>query len=142
MMTATTTFSGQNGTNVDFEGQGGDDTFLGNGATRLSYTQALNGVTFDFLAGNAHSTLGGDAAGIGVDSFAEVTGPDSINAVNAVRGSDFADAFTAAGARGAFQFIGLKGSGTFYRRVAEAINDFSSTWRAEKPSPTRREPFE
>jgi trimeric autotransporter adhesin len=124
-MTAATNFSGSNGTFVDFEGMGGDDTFSGNGNTRISYTQALAGVTVDLLAGTAHSTAALDAAAVGNDSFAGTIGPDHINAVNAVRGSDFADSITAAGARGFFQFIGFKGNDTF-TGTAEAINNFDN----------------
>ena len=43
--------------------------------------------------------------------------------MNAVRGSDFVDTVTAAGARGFFQFIGLKGNDTF-TGTTEAINNF------------------
>jgi Ca2+-binding RTX toxin-like protein len=123
--TVDTSFSADSDRFAEFEGMGGNDTISGNGGTRVSYSLALAGVTVDLLAGNAHSTLGGDAAGIGVDSFAGVIGPDGINGVNAVRGSDFADTITAAGARGAFQFIGLKGNDTFIGST-EAINNFDS----------------
>jgi Ca2+-binding RTX toxin-like protein len=114
--TVTTSFSGQSGNFAEFEGMGDNDTITGNGNTRVAYTQALAGVTVDLLAGTAHSTAGGDLAGIGNDSFGGTIGANSINAVNAVRGSDFADTITAAGARGLFQFIGLKGNDTFIAR--------------------------
>src|SRR5262249_28999020 len=104
--TATTSFNGSSGTFTDFEGMGGNDTINGNGNTRVSFSQALSGVTVNLLAGTAQSTAAGDAAGVGLDSFAGTIGPDHINSVNAVRGSDFADSITAAGARGNFQFIG------------------------------------
>ena len=120
--TVTTSFSGQSGSFAEFEGMGGDDIITGNGNTRVAYTQALAGVTVDLLAGTAHSTIG-DAAGIGNDSFGGTVGANSINAVNAVRGSDFDDTITAAGARGVFQFIGLKGNDTF-TGTTEAINNF------------------
>ena len=121
--TVTTSFSGQSGSFAEFEGMGGNDIITGNGNTRVAYTQALAGVTVDLLAGTAHSTAIGDAAGIGNDSFGGTVGANHINAVNAVRGSDFADTFTAAGARGLFQFIGLKGDDTF-SGTTEAINNF------------------
>ena len=121
--TVTTSFSGQSGSFAEFEGMGGDDIITGNGNTRVAYTQALAGVTVDLLAGTAHSTAIGDAAGIGNNSFGGTVGANSINAVNAVRGSDFDDTITAAGARGLFQFIGLKGNDTF-TGTTEAINNF------------------
>ena len=123
--TVTTSFSGQSGNFAEFEGMGGNDIITGNGNTRVAYTQALAGVTVDLLAGTAHSTAIGDAAGIGNNSFGGTVGANHINAVNAVRGSDFADTFTAAGARGQFQFIGLKGNDTF-SGTTEAINNFDS----------------
>src|SRR5262245_59594637 len=122
---ATTSFNGSNGTNVDFEGMGGNDSISGNGTTRVSYTQALAGVTVNLLAGTAQSLATGDVAKVGIDSFAGTIGPDHINAVNAVRGSDFDDKITAAGARGSFQFIGLMGNDTFTGSM-EAINNFDS----------------
>src|SRR5262245_43768355 len=69
----------------EFEGLGGNDTIVGNGNTRLSYANALAGVSVimtDVGAGTAQGTDVGDAAGVGTDTF---TG------VSTVRGSDFAD---------------------------------------------------
>ena len=74
--------AGSNGTFNEFEGVGGNDSITGNGNTRVSYSQALSGVTADIAAGTGFSTAGGDAANVGVDTF---TG------VNALRGGDFAD---------------------------------------------------
>lgn len=76
------TNAGSNGNFNEFEGMGGSDNVTGNGNTRVSYSQALSGVTADIAAGTAFSTAGGDAANVGIDTF---TG------VNALRGSDFAD---------------------------------------------------
>src|SRR5262245_22990882 len=121
--TAMSDFVGQSGNFAEFEGMGGNDVISGNGNTRVAYSQALAGVTVDLLAGTAHSTAGGDLAGVGSDSFGGTFGPDSINAVNGVRGSDFADIVTASGARGLFQFIGLRGDDTF-TGTTEAINNF------------------
>ncbi|MBX9774702.1 MAG: cadherin-like domain-containing protein [Xanthobacteraceae bacterium] len=67
----------------EFEGQGGNDTIVGNGNTRVSYQQANAAVTVDIAAGTGQGTAAGDVAGVGVDSF---------SGVNAIRGSDFADA--------------------------------------------------
>ncbi|WP_271608351.1 Ig-like domain-containing protein [Bradyrhizobium sp. CCBAU 21359] len=73
---------GDFGTLNEFEGMAGNDTITGNGNTRIAYYNALDGVTVDLAAGNAHGTASGDLAGVGTDAF---TG------VNAARGSAFAD---------------------------------------------------
>ncbi|MBR1287745.1 hypothetical protein JQ568_00005, partial [Bradyrhizobium ottawaense] len=73
---------GDFGTLNEFEGMAGNDTITGNGNTRIAYYNALDGVTVDLAAGNAHGTASGDLAGVGTDTF---TG------VNAARGSAFAD---------------------------------------------------
>lgn len=123
--TATTSFNGSLGTGVEFEGNGGNDVIVGNGTTRIGFSQALAGVTVNLLAGTAQSTAAGDAAGVGADSFAGTIGPNSVNAVNGVRGSAFADVISAAGARGAFDFIGAGGNDTFIGST-EAINNFDN----------------
>jgi len=104
---------------------GGNDIITGNGVTRVAYSQALSGVTVDLLAGTAQSIAGSDAAGVGVDSFAGTIGPDNINSVYAVRGSNFGDIISAAGARGQFDFIGGGGNDTLIGS-AEAINNFDN----------------
>ena len=48
----------------EFEGMAGDDTIIGNGDTRISYTQALSGVFVDLVAGTAYSIAPGDAAAL------------------------------------------------------------------------------
>ena len=60
----------------------GNDTTTGNGNTRVSYVLASSGVTADIALGTGHSTAGGDAAEVGIDTF---------TLVNALRGSVFAD---------------------------------------------------
>jgi Ca2+-binding RTX toxin-like protein len=60
----------------EFEGEGGNDTIIGNGNTRLNFGTASAGVTVDMASGTA------DGTSIGHDTF---TG------VNAVRGSTHAD---------------------------------------------------
>jgi len=89
--TASSTNAGSAGVNAsgaafnEFEGLGGNDTITGNGDTRISYLNALAGVTVTMTsagAGTAHGTDPGDIADVGTDTF---TG------VSAVRGSDFAD---------------------------------------------------
>src|SRR5262245_35665095 len=79
--TATSSFNGSNGTFAEFEGNGGNDTIVGNGTTRIGFSQALAGVTVDLLAGTAQSIAAGAAAGVGIDSFAGTVGPNNINAV-------------------------------------------------------------
>ena len=74
---------GSFGTFNEFEGMRGDDNIVGNGNTRIAFYNALAGVTVDLNASTSHGTTTGDVAGVGNDSF---TG------VNAVRGSNFADA--------------------------------------------------
>ncbi len=66
----------------DFEGLGGNDSIIGNGFTRINYSNATGGVTVDLASGSAFSTLANDAASIGVDTFSGVT---------RVRGSNFDD---------------------------------------------------
>jgi Ca2+-binding RTX toxin-like protein len=89
--TASSTNAGSAGVNEqgaafnEFEGLGGNDTITGNGYTRISYLNALAGVTVTMTsagAGTAHGIDPGDIADVGTDTF---TG------VNAVRGSEFAD---------------------------------------------------
>ena len=65
-----------------FEGGGGNDTIIGNGATMVSYDHAAAAVTVDLAAGTGHGTVAGDAAQVGNDTFSGVTG---------VRGSAFDD---------------------------------------------------
>ncbi|MCK1325050.1 FecR domain-containing protein [Bradyrhizobium sp. 156] len=89
----TSTNAGSSGTFNNFEGMGGNDAIIGNGNTRLQYTQSSAGVTVDLLAGTAT----GDAS-VGTDTF---TG------VNAVMGSMFADVFSGSGANE--NFMGLAG---------------------------------
>jgi len=123
--TATSTNAGSAGVNPsgaafnEFEGLGGDDTITGNGNTRISYLNALAGVTVTMTsvgAGTAHGTDPGDIAGVGTDTF---TG------VSAVRGSDFADVFVGSAnpAGTAENFIGgggndlINGDGGFDRAI-------------------------
>ena len=54
----TSTNAGSIGTFNNFDGQGGNDTIIGNGNTRLQFTQASAGVTVDLTLGKAHSTAG------------------------------------------------------------------------------------
>ncbi|KYG21639.1 hypothetical protein SE92_16370 [Bradyrhizobium sp. AT1] len=93
------TNAGSFGTFNNFEGMGGDDTISGNGATRVQYTLALDGVTVDLALGMAHGTAAGDIAQVGTDHF---TG------VNAVMGSLFGDVIN--GSSASEVFMGLAGN--------------------------------
>jgi VCBS repeat-containing protein len=66
-----------------FEGGGGDDTVIGNGATMVVYDHATDAVIVDLAAGTAQGTAPGDAANVGHDTFSGVTG---------ARGSAYNDA--------------------------------------------------
>ncbi len=72
--------AGSNGSFNEFEGMAGNDSFTGNGNTRLSYVSAREAVNVNLGSGIA---TGG--ASVGTDSF---TG------VNAARGSNFDDTLT------------------------------------------------
>jgi Ca2+-binding RTX toxin-like protein len=132
--TATSTNAGSAGVNAsgaafnEFEGLGGDDTITGNGNTRISYQNALAGVTVTMTsvgAGTAHGTDPGDIAGVGTDTF---TG------VGAVRGSDFADIFVGSAnpAGTAENFTGLggndliNGDGGFDRAIYNGDGDVTA----------------
>ncbi|WP_398483389.1 beta strand repeat-containing protein, partial [Tardiphaga sp.] len=74
--------AGSNGTFNNFDGQGGNDLIIGNGNTRIQYSQSLAGVTVDMALGTARGTDAGDIANVGTDTF---------SGVNAVMGSMFDD---------------------------------------------------
>jgi Ca2+-binding RTX toxin-like protein len=128
--TASSTNAGSAGVNAngaafnEFEGLGGDDTITGNGNTRISYANALAGVTVTMTspgAGTAHGTDPGDIAGVGTDTF---TG------VSSVRGSDFADVFIGSANAGTPEnFIGgggndlINGDGGFDRAIYHGYDD-------------------
>ncbi len=93
------TNAGSSGTFNNFDGEGGNDTIIGNGNTRIQYSQSSAAVTVDIAAGTAHGTAAGDLAGVGTDSF---------SGVNAVMGSTFDD--TLLGSAGNETFMGLAGN--------------------------------
>ena len=93
------TNAGSNGTFNNFDGGAGNDTIIGNGNTRIQYSQSLDGVTVDIAAGTAQGTAAGDIAKVGTDTF---TG------VNSVVGSMFADAISGSGNNDTF--MGLAGN--------------------------------
>ncbi len=77
------TNAGSLGTFNEFNGEGGDDTIIGNGNTRISFNNATAGVTVDMQTGvtPGTGTADGDAS----------VGHDTFSGVNAVMGSMFAD---------------------------------------------------
>ncbi|MCK1698913.1 VCBS domain-containing protein [Bradyrhizobium sp. 144] len=77
------TNAGSNGTFNEFVGMGGDDSIVGNGATRVSYINATGGVVVDLQTGAV--------AGTGTADGDASTGHDTFSGVNAVQGSMFGD---------------------------------------------------
>jgi Ca2+-binding RTX toxin-like protein len=88
------TNAGSLGTFNEFTGEGGNDTIIGNGNTRLGFNNATAGVTVDIAAGTAD----GDAS----------VGHDTFTGVNAIMGSMFADSLS--GSAGNETFTGLGGN--------------------------------
>ncbi|UVO39384.1 cadherin-like domain-containing protein [Bradyrhizobium arachidis] len=88
------TNAGSLGTFNEFTGNGGDDTIIGNGNTRLGFNNATAGVNVDFVTGIAT----GDAS-VGTDHF---------SGVNAVQASVFDD--TLLGGATNDTFTGLAGN--------------------------------
>ncbi|GEM_PF-819820 len=74
----------------EFEGRGGDDTIIGNGATRVSYSHATSAVTVTF---NANSWTTAGSGGSGTATGDASTGTDTFTGVFAVRGSSYGDHF-------------------------------------------------
>ncbi|MBR0950712.1 VCBS domain-containing protein [Bradyrhizobium canariense] len=93
---------GSLGTFNDFQGAGGDDTIIGNGATRLNYTNAAGAVTVD-LQGTTVSTnpllVAGTATALG-------EGIDRFTGVNAVQGSSFGDTLLGSNLNNTFTGLG------------------------------------
>ncbi|WP_276017372.1 VCBS domain-containing protein [Bradyrhizobium sp. C-145] len=79
-----------------FQGQGGDDTIIGNGNTQILFGNATSGVTINLAAG----TASGDTS----------TGHDTFTGVNSAVGGSGNDTFNAAGFVGANFFQGGSGN--------------------------------
>ncbi len=79
-----------------FEGRGGNDAIVGNGATRLEFTAATAGVVANLATGIAT----GDAS-VGADAF---------SGVSALRGSSYADTLLGGSASGSEVFEGRGGN--------------------------------
>ncbi|MGZ5545647.1 MAG: beta strand repeat-containing protein, partial [Limisphaerales bacterium] len=91
--------AGSLGTFNNFDGAGGNDTIIGNGNTRIQYSNALAAVTVDIALGTAQGTAPGDASNTGTDTF---------SGVNSVMGSMFDD--TLSGSGNSETFMGLAGN--------------------------------
>jgi Ca2+-binding RTX toxin-like protein len=76
------------GTFNEFEGDGGDDTIIGNGNTRASFSNAGAAVTVDLATGTASGAA---------------VGNDSLSGVSAVRGSAFDDLLLGSAANETFE---------------------------------------
>ena len=113
--------AGSSGTLNEFEGMAGNDTIVGNGNTRVSYSQARDAVTVNIGVGAGSAS--GDAS-VGFDTF---------SGVNAVRGSNFGDTLLGANqgnnTLNVFQGGGgddfINGGGGFDQ--ADYSNDFTIT---------------
>jgi Ca2+-binding RTX toxin-like protein len=80
---------GNFGTFNEFEGMDGNDVIIGNGNTRITFSNAADGVSVDLNAGTSLGIAAGNVAAVGTDTF---------SGVNAVRGSAFADIILGNGA--------------------------------------------
>jgi Ca2+-binding RTX toxin-like protein len=80
---------GNFGTFNEFEGMDGNDVIIGNGNTRITFSNAADGITVDLNAGTSQGIAAGNVAAVGTDTF---------SGVNAVRGSAFADVIFGNGA--------------------------------------------
>ncbi|MEZ2144669.1 VCBS domain-containing protein [Bradyrhizobium sp. DN5] len=96
-----------------FQGQGGDDTIIGNGSTQILFGNAMSGVTINLAAGTAN----GDAS----------TGHDSFTGVNSAVGGSGNDTFDAAGFVGANFFQGGSGNDTIIGNGSTQIQYGSAT---------------
>src|SRR5262249_21393887 len=81
---------GDQGNFNEFEGMGGDDTIIGNGNTRISYVNALSGVTVT-INSFVQPVNGIGGGGTGVADGDGSVGHDTFTGVTAIRGSNFND---------------------------------------------------
>jgi VCBS repeat-containing protein len=108
------------GTFSAFHGGAGNDTITGNGQTRVSYRDALAGVTVDLdpdldgigTDGFGESAVGEDAANVGVDDFE--------GGINSVEGSEFGDEIFGSNATTFESFRGRGGNDTIDGRGGNA----------------------
>lgn len=86
---ANSTNAGSLGTFNEFTGNGGDDTIIGNGNTRLGFNNATAGVNVDFVTGIA----AGDVS-VGTDHFTGVNAVQASMFDDTLRGGATNDTFT------------------------------------------------
>ncbi|MFM9938973.1 MAG: beta strand repeat-containing protein [Hyphomicrobiaceae bacterium] len=102
--TAFADFRGLFGAFNQFEGMAGNDSITGNNQTRVGFSQSTGAVSVTWTP-----TVGNVFTGAGQAVGNTSVGTDTFTGVNSVRGSGFADTFTATGAHGDFTFNGAGG---------------------------------
>jgi hypothetical protein len=124
-----------------FEGRGGDDTIIGNGATRIAYSNASAGVGISLIDGLGMDLVDGLALINGADpttyTFGNLAGVgiDEFSGVNNVRGSAYGDLFIG-GNRASDQLEQYEGrggddsiyGGTGYDRVNYHLDGIGTTF--------------
>jgi methionine-rich copper-binding protein CopC len=90
----TSTNAGSNGAWNEFEGKGGNDTIVGNGATRISYYDSSEGVEVNMGTGKAWALDPANRVG----DLAQIVGQDTFSGVYHVVGSALADSLVGGGA--------------------------------------------
>jgi len=73
---------GSNGTLNEFEGLGGDDTIIGNGNTRITFTNSTGGVAIDLADGTATGN-----SSVGTDTFTGVANVRASNSADTIFGN-------------------------------------------------------
>ncbi|PUE10949.1 hypothetical protein B9Z51_00980 [Limnohabitans sp. T6-5] len=91
---STSANAGSNGAWNEFEGKGGNDTILGNGATRIAYYDASEGVEVNLGTGKAWALDPANRTG----ELAQIVGEDTFSGVYQVAGSALADHLIGGGA--------------------------------------------
>ena len=113
----------------EFEGDGGNDTIIGNGQTRISYFHATSGVTVIFNPATSWATASSGASGTATGDVS--VGTDTFTGVNSVRGTFFNDTFIGSnnpsGTAENFEGLGgndtINGGGGFDRSIYNEASD-------------------
>ena len=100
-----------------FQGNGGNDTVTGNGATQVQYANATSGVTITIGAGGSGSATGDGS--VGIDTF--------VSGVNSAIGGNLADSYNASGFSGFNAFQGQAGNDTITGNGATQIQFNNAT---------------
>ncbi|MBR1143698.1 tandem-95 repeat protein [Bradyrhizobium sp. AUGA SZCCT0431] len=112
---------GSNGTFNEFNGMGGDDNIIGNGATRVTYINATGGVVVDLQTGGTPGT--GEAHG---DAS---TGDDTFSGVNAIQASMFNDTLSGSNSTATTEtFFGGAGNDTIDGRGGFDIATYNNIY--------------